>query len=120
MIFEISKAEEKRARALYESYAKLILDLEAKISELAPETPPFEKWARFNGNEIDTRDITLLDVPRLNNGDESALGYRLAIVPIGQRSQGRPAGQRQAYQQPPRDDGFVNIPDGIDEELPFR
>lgn len=34
-------------------------------------TPPFEKWARFNGNEIDTRDITLLDVPRLNNGKES-------------------------------------------------
>lgn len=38
----------------------------------------------------------------------------------GQRSQGRPAGQRQAYQQPPRDDGFINVPDGIDEELPFR
>ena len=38
----------------------------------------------------------------------------------GQRPQGRPAGQRQAYQQPPRDDGFVNVPDGIDEELPFR
>ena len=34
-------------------------------------TPPFEKWARFNGNEIDTRDITLLDVPGLNNGKES-------------------------------------------------
>ena len=34
-------------------------------------TPPFEKWARFNGNEIDTRDITLLDVPKLNNGKES-------------------------------------------------
>ena len=34
-------------------------------------TPPIEKWARFNGNEIDTRDITLLDVPKLNNGKES-------------------------------------------------
>lgn len=34
-------------------------------------TPPFEKWARFNGNEIDTRDVTLLDIPRLNNGKES-------------------------------------------------
>ena len=33
--------------------------------------PPLLKWARFNGNEIDTRDITLLDVPGLNNGDES-------------------------------------------------
>ena len=33
--------------------------------------PPLLKWARFNGNEIDTRDITLLDVPSLNNGDES-------------------------------------------------
>lgn len=34
-------------------------------------TPPLLKWAQFNNNEIDTRDITLLDVPRLNNGDES-------------------------------------------------
>lgn len=33
--------------------------------------PPLLRWARFNGNEIDTRDITLLDVPKLNNGDES-------------------------------------------------
>ena len=33
--------------------------------------PPLLKWARLNGNEIDTRDITLLDVPRLNNSDES-------------------------------------------------
>lgn len=33
--------------------------------------PPLLKWARFNGNEIDTRDITLLDVPKINNGDES-------------------------------------------------
>ena len=33
--------------------------------------PPLLKWARFNGNEIDTRDITLLDVPNLHNGDES-------------------------------------------------
>lgn len=33
--------------------------------------PPLLRWARFNGNEIDTRDITLLDVPRLNNGEES-------------------------------------------------
>ena len=34
--------------------------------------PVLLKWARLNGNEIDTRDITLRDVPRLNNGDESA------------------------------------------------
>lgn len=33
--------------------------------------PPFEKWAHFNGEEIDTRDITLLDVSGLNNGKES-------------------------------------------------
>lgn len=30
------------------------------------------RWARFNGNEIDTRDIRLLDVKGLNNGDESS------------------------------------------------
>ena len=42
-----------------------------------PEDTRFDplllKWARANGNELDTRDITLLDVPRLNNGDESLL-----------------------------------------------
>ena len=44
---------------------------------VVPEDTRFDplllKWARVNGNEIDTRDITLLDVPRLNNGDESLL-----------------------------------------------
>ena len=34
--------------------------------------PVLLKWARLNGNEIDTRDIALRDVPRLNNGEESA------------------------------------------------
>ena len=34
-------------------------------------TPPLLKWARFNRNEIDTRDVTLLDVKGLNNGKES-------------------------------------------------
>lgn len=34
--------------------------------------PVILKWARLNGNEIDTRDITLRDIPKLNNGDESA------------------------------------------------
>lgn len=34
-------------------------------------TPPFLKWARFNNNEIDSRDVTLLDVKGLNNGRES-------------------------------------------------
>lgn len=33
--------------------------------------PPLLRWARSNGNEIDTRDITLLNVPRLYNGEES-------------------------------------------------
>ena len=34
--------------------------------------PVLLKWARLNGNEIDTRDITLRNIPKLNNGDESA------------------------------------------------
>lgn len=34
--------------------------------------PALLKWARMNGNEIDTRDISLRNIPRLNNGDESA------------------------------------------------
>jgi len=33
--------------------------------------PPLLRWARFNRNEIDTRDIALLDVPKINNGKES-------------------------------------------------
>jgi len=33
--------------------------------------PPLLKWAMANGNELDTRDITLLDVKGLNNGEES-------------------------------------------------
>ena len=42
---------------------------------MIPDDPRFDplllRWARANGNEIDTRDITLLNVPGLNNGDES-------------------------------------------------
>lgn len=34
-------------------------------------TPPFLKWAKANNNELDTRDIKLLNVPRLYNGKES-------------------------------------------------
>ena len=47
--------------------------------------PPLLRWARFNRNEIDTRDITLLDVPGLYNGDESftikmSLYYRIIAM----------------------------------------
>ena len=42
-----------------------------RLSDDTKLDPPLLRWARENGNEIDTRDITLLDVPRLNNGDES-------------------------------------------------
>ena len=39
-----------------------------------PEYDPILlKWARFNGNEIDTRPIRLLNVPGLNNRYESSL-----------------------------------------------
>ena len=42
-----------------------------RLSDDTKLDPPLLRWARLNGNEIDTRDITLLDVPKLNNGDES-------------------------------------------------
>lgn len=35
------------------------------------DVPPLLRWAIRNRNEIDTRDITLLDVKGLNNGEES-------------------------------------------------
>jgi len=42
------------------------------------EEPVFLRWAKTNRNELDTRDIKLLDVPQLNNGKESA-GIRRAL-----------------------------------------
>lgn len=47
-----------------------------KVLQIPEDTrfdPLLLKWSRANGNELDTRDITLLDVPKLNNGDESLL-----------------------------------------------
>lgn len=52
---------------------KIIKDGAIRLSDDAKLAPPALRWARLNGNEIDTRDITLLDVPRLNNSEESFL-----------------------------------------------
>ena len=41
------------------------------------EEPVFLRWAKANRNELDTRDIKLLDVPKLNNGKESAAIRRI-------------------------------------------
>lgn len=43
MIFEISKQEERRAKALYESYAKLIADLDTKLT--LPPPPALAVWS---------------------------------------------------------------------------
>jgi len=56
--------------------ARLNGKLVGKVVVIPEDTrfdPLLLKWARANGNEIDTRDIRLLDVPRLNNVDESLL-----------------------------------------------
>ena len=54
MIFEISKQEERRAKALYESYAKLIADLDTKISELRPDDPEpdEEEYERIQASRL--------------------------------------------------------------------
>lgn len=39
--------------------------------------PVFLRWGKANRNELDTRDIKLLDVPKLNNGKESAAIRRI-------------------------------------------
>ena len=47
-----------------------------KVLQIPEDTrfdPLLLKWSRANGNELDTRDITLLDVPKINNTDESLL-----------------------------------------------
>ena len=41
--------------------------------------PVFLRWGKANRNEIDTRDIKLLDVPKLNNGKESAAIRRILL-----------------------------------------
>lgn len=43
------------------------------------EEPVFLRWGKANRNEIDTRDIKLLDVPKLNNGRESAAIRRILL-----------------------------------------
>lgn len=48
-----------------------LIDGAIVIPEDTKFDPPLLKWARTNGNEIDTRDITLLNVPGLYNGEES-------------------------------------------------
>ena len=49
--------------------------------------PPLYKWAQFNNNQLDRQDIRLLDIPGLNNGDESytvkMLLYRRIVDMIG-------------------------------------
>ncbi len=50
----------------------------ARAIEVIDE-PVFLRWAKFNRNELDTRDIKLLDVPQLNNGKESAAIRRILL-----------------------------------------
>ena len=85
MIFEISKQEERRAKALYESYAKLIADLDTKISELRPDEPlpedpkDFDKWLKSGSKEW--RDAREKRVELIRTQSESLYELRL-FVPL--------------------------------------
>lgn len=77
-----TRAKKDRARVIYKEpvlfftwcsvtlYGKTVTAI--KVPDSTDSDPVLLKWARFNGNEIDTRDIKLLNVPGLNNGEESA------------------------------------------------
>ena len=49
-----------------------------RLIELTSE-PVLLSWGWFNHGEVSTRDITLLDVPKLNNGEESATIRRILL-----------------------------------------
>lgn len=53
----------------------------ARAIEITSE-PVLFSWGLFNHNEISTRDIKLLDVPRLNNGEESATIRRVLYARV--------------------------------------
>ena len=53
----------------------------ARAIEVTSE-PVLLSWGLFNHNEVSTRDITLLDVPRLNNGEESATIRRVLYARV--------------------------------------
>lgn len=49
-----------------------------RLIELTSE-PVLLSWGWFNHGEVSTRDITLLDIPKLNNGEESATIRRILL-----------------------------------------
>lgn len=64
-----------------------IVDMSITLSADPKLYPPLYKWSLFNKNQLDRHDIRLLDVPGLNNGDESytvkMLLYRRIVDMIG-------------------------------------
>ena len=64
-----------------------IVDMSITLSSDPKLYPPLYKWSQFNKNQLDRQDIRLLDVPGLNNGDESytikMLLYRRIVDMIG-------------------------------------
>ena len=64
-----------------------IVEMSITLSSDPKLYPPLYKWSQFNKNQLDRQDIRLLDVPGLNNGDESytvkMLLYRRIVDMIG-------------------------------------
>ncbi len=78
-------------------------------------------YTNREGNRVYTTDVVVEDQEFAESKNAAASGGS------GQGSYSRPAPapQQAPYAQPPvqqplTDDGFMNIPDGIDEELPFQ
>lgn len=75
-----------------------------------------------------TRDPNVRYSPRNNSQEEMAIArYTLAVDRRGAKDGQQSAGKKAAGQQDGNNggysdagDGFMNIPDGIDEELPFN
>ena len=68
---------------------------------------------RVYTTDVLVNEIHLLDTKGSNGNGSSASGN-------GNASAGAGGGNRQAPANPANADGFMNIPDGLDEELPFH
>ena len=86
VIIKASTLDEKKNETTFEADENIIYfrrvskTINGKRVEKAIEVldePVFLRWAKANRNELDTRDIKLLDVPNLNNGKESAAIRRI-------------------------------------------
>lgn len=84
------------------------------------------RYTNKDGQTVYTTDVVVDEQEFAESkavSDRNAGGYQPSYAPSQQRSSGNPAPAQSAPSAPSpmaADDGFMNIPEGIDEELPFK